>query len=93
MSDLTLDKLIRAKTYWATLLVPPGLGSVLTMSVDNSGLGAASLPRAWPASLDTAAPAQGRADQERLDLDIIELARQFGSHGYRRIAALLQDAG
>jgi putative transposase len=35
----------------------------------------------------------GRADEERLVADIIELARQYGRYGYRRIAALLRDAG
>ena len=35
----------------------------------------------------------GRGDEERLTADIIELARQYGRHGYRKIAALLRDAG
>ena len=35
----------------------------------------------------------GRADEERLIADMIELARQYGRYGYRRIAALLRDAG
>ncbi len=35
----------------------------------------------------------GRADEERLVADIIELARQYGRYGYRRIAALLREAG
>ena len=36
---------------------------------------------------------QGRADEVQLVADMIELARQFGRYGYRRIAALLRDAG
>jgi putative transposase len=36
---------------------------------------------------------QGREDEERLTADIIELARQYGRYGYRKIAALLRDAG
>lgn len=36
---------------------------------------------------------QGRADEERLVADMIELARQYGRYGHRRIAALLRDAG
>lgn len=36
---------------------------------------------------------KGRADEDRLVADMIELARQFGRYGYRRIAALLRDAG
>ena len=36
---------------------------------------------------------QGRADEERLTADVIELARQYGRYGYRRVAALLRQAG
>ena len=36
---------------------------------------------------------QGRYDEERLVADMIELARQYGRYGYRRIVALLRDAG
>ena len=35
----------------------------------------------------------GRPDEERLVADMIELARQYGRYGYRRIAVLLRDAG
>ena len=36
---------------------------------------------------------KGRADEDRLVADMIVLARQFGRYGYRRIAALLREAG
>ncbi len=36
---------------------------------------------------------QGRDDEKRLTADIVELARQYGRYGYRKIAALLRDAG
>ena len=36
---------------------------------------------------------QGRADEDRLVADMIELTRQYGRYGYSRIAALLRDAG
>ena len=36
---------------------------------------------------------RGRADEDRLVADMIELARQYGRYGYRRIATLLRDAG
>ena len=36
---------------------------------------------------------QGRADEQALTADIIALARQFGRYGYRRITALLREAG
>ena len=34
---------------------------------------------------------RGREDEERLVADMIELTRQYGRYGYRRIAALLRD--
>ena len=37
--------------------------------------------------------ARGRTDEDRLIADMIELVRQYGRYGYRRIAALLRDAG
>jgi transposase InsO family protein len=36
---------------------------------------------------------RGRADEKRLVADMIELTRQYGRYGYRRIAALLREAG
>ena len=36
---------------------------------------------------------RGRGDEQRLVADMIELAHQYGRYGYRRIAALLRDAG
>ena len=36
---------------------------------------------------------RGRDDEERLTADIVELARRYGRYGYRKIAALLRDAG
>jgi putative transposase len=36
---------------------------------------------------------RGRDDEERLTADIIELAREYGRYGYRKVTALLRDAG
>ena len=36
---------------------------------------------------------RGRDDEEQLTADLIELARKYGRYGYRKIAALLRDAG
>ena len=36
---------------------------------------------------------QGRDDEERLTADTVELARQYGRYGYRKIAALLRTTG
>jgi hypothetical protein len=34
-----------------------------------------------------------RSDEERRTADIVELARQYGRYGYRKIAGLLRQAG
>jgi hypothetical protein len=34
---------------------------------------------------------RGPEDEERLIADIIELARQYGRYGYRKIAGMLRD--
>src|SRR4051794_18668169 len=36
---------------------------------------------------------RGREDEEALAADLIERARQYGRYGYRKITALLRDAG
>ena len=36
---------------------------------------------------------KGRADEAALTADIIALATQYGRYGYRRITALLREAG
>ncbi len=36
---------------------------------------------------------RGREDEEALTADLVELARQYGRYGYRKISALLSDAG
>jgi transposase InsO family protein len=36
---------------------------------------------------------RGHADAEQLTADVIELARQYGRYGYRKIAALLRQVG
>jgi transposase InsO family protein len=38
-------------------------------------------------------PPRGRGDEERLAADIIELARQYGRYGYRKVTALLRAEG
>ena len=36
---------------------------------------------------------RGRADEDALIADIVALATRYGRYGYRRIAAMLRDAG
>src|SRR4029453_3130415 len=38
-------------------------------------------------------PPGGREDEARLTADIIELARQYGRYGYRKVAELLRRVG
>ena len=48
------------------------------------------LPYTWPAPIHAT---QGRADEERLTDDIIELADKYGRYGYRMVTGLLNNAG
>src|SRR3954467_9964461 len=45
-----------------------------------------------PRSTQRKAP-RGQEDEEALTADLVELARQYGRYGYRKITALLRDAG
>ena len=36
---------------------------------------------------------RGRPEEEQLTADLVALARQYGRYGYRKIAALLEQAG
>ena len=36
---------------------------------------------------------RGQEDEEALTADLVELARQYGRYGYRKITALLREAG
>jgi hypothetical protein len=38
-------------------------------------------------------PPRSRKNAERLTVDVVDLARQYGHYGYRQIAALLRHAG
>ena len=61
------------------------------MQRELARLRAPRLCGARPASLDAAQGAAGPEDEERLTADIIELARQYGRYGYRKIAGMLRD--
>src|ERR671917_2590552 len=58
-----------------------------TLSVSGRRAGAAL---GQPRSTQRKAP-RGRGDEERLTADTIELARQYGRYGYRKVAALLRS--
>ncbi|RPH54461.1 MAG: IS3 family transposase [Acidobacteria bacterium] len=94
ISDLTLDKLILQEAAPGKLLGPARRRACIEhvrreLRVSERRACAAlgqhrSTQRKTP---------QGRDDEERLTADIVELARQYGRYGYRKIAALLRDAG
>ena len=64
------------------------------MSATGSGSRSAGLAGCWGSiARPSAASRVAVADEDRLVGDMIELARQYGRYGYRRIAALLRDAG
>ena len=51
------------------------------------------MPGVGATSINSEIPSTGRADEDRLVADMIELTREYGRYGYRRVAVLLRDAG
>ena len=47
----------------------------------------------WPASIHTAQDTNDASDEAALTAAIIAFATEYGRYGYRRIAAMLRDAG
>jgi len=92
IADLTLDKLILQEAARGNLLPPRAparrragvehIRSVLTIS-ERRACRALGQHR----STQRKAP-RGQEDEEQLTADLIELARQYGRYGYRKIAAL-----
>ncbi|WP_153768010.1 IS3 family transposase [Labrenzia sp. CE80] len=94
VSDLTLDKLILSEAAKGKLLSPSRRRACIdhvrsSMSVSERR---ACRVLGQYRSTQRRVP-QGRADEELLVSDMIELTRQYGLYGYRRIAALLREAG
>src|SRR4051794_11772185 len=94
VSDLTLDKLILQGGIPGKLLSPARRRACIehvrgALSISERRACAAlgqhrSTQRKIP---------HGRDDEERLTADIVELVRQYGRYGYRKIAELLRRAG
>ena len=78
MSDLTLDKLILKEAHVRRELQVSERRACSALGQHRSTQ--RKLPRR-------------RSDEARLTADIIVLARAYGRYGYRRITALLRDAG
>jgi transposase InsO family protein len=94
VSDLTLDKQILSEAARENFQAPRAAANASTMVAAFSGS-----PSAGPAGVlgqhratQRRVP-RGQDDEDRLVADMIELARRYGRYGYRRIAALLRDAG
>ncbi|MGB2932487.1 MAG: IS3 family transposase [Methyloceanibacter sp.] len=94
VSDLTLDKLILQEAAPGKLLSPARRRACIEHVRHDLHV---SERRACAAlgqhrSTQRKVP-RGREDEERLTADIIELAGLYGRYGYRKIAALLRNAG
>src|SRR4051812_28908594 len=94
IADLTLDKLILQEVAPGKLLSPARRRVCIEHVRRELGV---SERRACAAlgqhrSTQRKVPS-GREDEERLSADIVELARQYGRYGYRKIAELLRRAG
>ncbi|MFA3920501.1 IS3 family transposase [Ruegeria hyattellae] len=94
VSDLTLDKLILAEAAKGKLLSPARRRACIDRVRSELNISERRACRVLRQHRSTQRKVPvGRADEERLVADMIELTRQFGRYGYRRIAALLRDAG
>src|SRR6185437_13782041 len=93
VSDLTLDKLILQEGPGETTKprAPPRLHRACSRRAVD--LRAACLRRSRSASLDAAQDPVGPSRRRTAETNIIELARQYGRYGYRKIAELLRRAG
>ncbi|MGE0056153.1 MAG: IS3 family transposase [Hyphomicrobium sp.] len=94
VSDLTLDKMILAEAAKGKLLSPSRRRQCIDHVRDTLKVSErrACTVLGQHRSTQRKVP-NGREDEERLTADTIELARQYGRYGYRKISALLRDAG
>ncbi|MDP6552236.1 MAG: IS3 family transposase [Arenicellales bacterium] len=94
VSDLTLDKLILTEANKGKLLSPARRRICIDHVRNTLDLSERRICRVLGQHRSTQRRRpRGRADEDRLVADMIELVRQYGRYGYRRIAALLRDAG
>ncbi|NVO26728.1 IS3 family transposase [Donghicola sp. C2-DW-16] len=94
VSDLTLDKLILAEAAKGKLLSPARRRACIDRVRAELNVSERRACRVLRQHRSTQRKMPvGRADEDRLVADMIELTRQYGRYGYRRIAALLRDAG
>ncbi|WP_394196059.1 IS3 family transposase [Litoreibacter albidus] len=94
VSDLTLDKLILKEAAFGKLLSPSRRRACIDHVHRRFKVSERRVCRVLGQHRSTQRRLpNGRADEERLVEDMIELTRQYGRYGYRRVAALLRDAG
>ncbi|MEM9592083.1 MAG: IS3 family transposase [Pseudomonadota bacterium] len=94
VSDLTLDKLILTEAAKGKLLSPARRRACIDRVRQTLGVSERRACRTLGQYRSTQRRhPRGRADEESLVADMIELTRQYGRYGYRRIAALLREAG
>ncbi|MEP1441771.1 MAG: IS3 family transposase [Hyphomicrobiales bacterium] len=94
IADLTLDKLILTEAGKGKLLSPSRRRKCIDQVRDKFGVSERRTCHVLGQHRSTQRHIpKNRADEELLVADMIELARQYGHYGYRRIAALLRNAG
>ena len=93
-SDLTLDKLILSEAEQAESISPSRRRACIERVRSRFHISERPACRVLGQHQSTQRRLLiGRPDEDRLVADMIELVRQFGRYGYRRVAALLRDAG
>ncbi|MGA3063021.1 MAG: IS3 family transposase [Methylocystis sp.] len=91
VSDLTLDKMILAEAAKGKLLSPARRRACIDHVRSELKLSERRVCRVLGQHRSTQRRVPtGREDEERLTADIVELARQYGRYGYRKIAEMLR---
>ncbi|WP_157374255.1 IS3 family transposase [Salipiger sp. CCB-MM3] len=94
VSDLTLEKLILTEAAPGKLLSPSRRRECVEHVRQTLGISERRACRVLGQHRSTQRkPPQGREDEARLTADVIDLAREYGRYGYRRVAVLLRRAG
>ncbi|NNU82162.1 IS3 family transposase [Halovulum dunhuangense] len=94
VSDLTLEKLILREAAFGKLLSPARRRACIDHARQKFRISERFACRVLGQHRSTQRKMpRGRADEDALTADIIALASQYGRYGYRRITALLREAG
>ncbi|AZQ65912.1 IS3 family transposase [Silicimonas algicola] len=94
VSDLTLEKLILREAAFGKLLSPARRRACIDHVRQKFHVSERFACRALGQHRSTQRKVpRGRVDEDALTADIIALASEYGRYGYRRITALLREAG